>query len=158
MKGTNFCSSAKSAFFLIIRNAGCFGITLGIANVLMFVGKAFIMVLSGFLTYIILEESSVSEELYAPFLPVIVVVIVAYLVSSIFLSVFSFSANAMLHAFFFDLEVGGGHTPPSLQQFIDTDDNYKDAQRKATERKGGPKHSEGPGVEGKDEGVANNME
>eukprot|EP00178_Gracilaria_changii_P016344 TRINITY_DN46471_c0_g1_i1.p2 TRINITY_DN46471_c0_g1~~TRINITY_DN46471_c0_g1_i1.p2 ORF type:complete len:104 (+),score=17.41 TRINITY_DN46471_c0_g1_i1:40-312(+) len=90
------------------------------------------MALSGFITYIILEQSSISDELSAPFVPVIIVIAVAYVVASIFLSVFSFAANTMLHAFFFDLEIGGGHTPPSLQQFIDSRDEYKEAQMKAT--------------------------
>ena len=157
VRGNNFCSSAKQAFFLIIRNAGCFGITLGIANILMFIGKAFIMALSGFITYIILEESSINEKLYAPFVPVCIVIAVAYVVSSIFLSVFSFSANAMLHAFFFDLELGGGHTPPSLQTFIDSKDEYKEAQMKATQRKGAGKHGD-DGIQGKDHSVNNNME
>jgi hypothetical protein len=158
VRGENFCTSAKAAFFLIIRNAGCFGITLGIANVLMFVGKAFIMALSGFLTYVILEQSSLSEKLYAPFVPVLIVIIVAYMVASIFLSVFSFSANAMLHAFFFDCEIGGGHTPQSLQEFIDEKDEYKSAMNGAKERKGGKVYEadkkEGTGAEE----VANNME
>lgn len=160
VKGTNFCSSAKSAFFLIIRNAGSFGITLGLANILMFVGKAFIMALSGFITYIILDKSSIADDLFAPFVPVIVIVIVAYLVSSIFLSVFSFAANAMLHAFFFDCEIGGGHTPPSLQDFVESKEEFKAAQTMAKTRraqKSGHKQ-EGDGVEGKDEQVANNME
>ena len=162
VKGVNFCSGAKGAFFLIIRNVAQFGITLGIANILMFIGKAFIMGVSGFLTYIILEKSSISEKLFAPFVPVIVVIIIAYLTSSIFLSVFSFAANTMLHCLFFDCEIGGGHTPKSLQDFVDEKEDLKSAQQNASKRRR-PKDTainEGGdgGIEGKEDGVANNME
>lgn len=144
---------------MIIRNVASFGITLGIANILMFIGKAFIMGVSGFLTYIILEKSSISEKLYAPFVPVVVVIIIAYLTSSIFLSVFSFAANTMLHCLFFDCEVGGGHTPVALQEFVDEKEDLKSAQGKASARRR-PKDTSinAEGVAGKDEEVANNME
>ena len=57
LTSNNFCSSAWSTFFLIVRNAGRFSITSGIGAILMFVGKAFICIVTGFLGYIIIMNS-----------------------------------------------------------------------------------------------------
>ncbi len=65
--------------------------------------------------------------------PIVIVVAIAYILSSIFLSVFSFSATAILHCFLVDEEVGGGRQPKSLQPFIDRNEEYNAAKN----RKGG---------------------
>jgi membrane associated rhomboid family serine protease len=70
------------------------------------------MIGSGFIAYLILMNSSIKEEIYSPILPVIIVVILSYIVGSIFLSVFSFSATAILHAFLLNEELGGNIHPP----------------------------------------------
>lgn len=87
-------------------------------------GKALIIVLSGWIAYLIMMNSSLKDKIYSPVLPIIVVVIIAYIMASIFLSVYSFAANAILHAYLVDEEVKGGRTPPSLQEFIEKNDKY----------------------------------
>jgi hypothetical protein len=55
---------------------------------------------------------------------VIVIVFIAYLIASIFISLFSFSATAILHCFIIDSELStqngrsNQHTPQSLQPFL----------------------------------------
>lgn len=114
----NFCSAAWSTFCLVVRNAGRFAIITSIGSILMFVGKAMIMIASGWIAYLILMNSPMKDQIYSPVFPVIVVVIIAYLLSSIFLSVYSFSSTAILHAFLLDEEVKGNRAPKSLQAFI----------------------------------------
>lgn len=118
----NFCSAAWATFCLIVRNAARFSIITGIGAILMFVGKALIILLSGWIAYLILMNSSMKDKIYSPVFPVIVVVIIAYLIASIFLSVYSFSSTAILHAFLLDEEVKGNRAPKSLQNFIERND------------------------------------
>lgn len=75
-------------------------------------------------------NSDLKDKIYSPVFPIIVVSIIAYIMASIFLSVYSFAANAILHAYLVDEEVQGGRTPPSLQEFIEKNDNYNKGKNK----------------------------
>lgn len=88
------------------------------------------MVASGWIAYLIMMNSDLKDKIYSPVFPVIVVVIIAYIMSSIFLSVFSFSATAILHCFLVDEEVQGNRQPKSLQSFIDRNDEYNNARKR----------------------------
>ena len=105
LTGNNFCRSAWLTFCLIVRNCARFSIIAGIGVILIFVGKALIMIASAWIAYLIIMNTKLREELYSPVFPVIVVVVIAYILSSIFLSVYSFSATAILHCFLADEEV-----------------------------------------------------
>lgn len=122
----------------------------------MFVGKALIMVSSGFIAYVILMNASIKEQIYSPIVPVVIVVILSYIVGSIFLSVFSFSATAILHAFLLNEEIGGSiHPPQSLEEFIRNNDKQYDKEKY---KKGGDAKKEGDGpVDGKDDKQPNNI-
>jgi len=95
----------------------------------MFVGKASNLAASGWIAYLILmNEKNLKENLQSPIFPVIIVVFVAYLISSVFISIFSFSATAILHCFIIDSELStkegrnNSHTPQSLQPFLEKND------------------------------------
>jgi len=84
----------------------------------MFIGKGTIMVLSGWIGYLIIVNSSVlKDKVAAPIFPVVIIVVIAYMVGGIFLSIFSFSAETILHCFLVDSEisakkgVSNQHTP-----------------------------------------------
>ncbi len=77
-----------------------------IGSMLMFVGKGVIIVISGWIGYlIIMNSASLKDTVYSPIFPTIIVVFIAYLLASIFLSVFSFSSTAILHCFIIDSEL-----------------------------------------------------
>jgi hypothetical protein len=77
------------------------------------------------------------------------VVCIAYLLASIFLSVFSFSSTTILHCFIVDEEVKGGRRPESLIPFIEA--NEKINQNKANKGKAAAKD------EPKDDKAPNNV-
>ena len=117
----NFCQSAWLTFWLIVRNAARFGVVAGIGFILMFVGKAVITILSGWIAYIIIENSPVlKNQVYSPAFPIVIVCLIAYMLSSVFLSLFSYSATTILHCFIIDSEISTKtgkaniHTPHSL--------------------------------------------
>jgi hypothetical protein len=66
-------------------------------------------------------------------------VFIAYLIASVFLSVYSFASTAILHCFLLDEETKGEHRPKSLESFIEINDKHN-AQRKG--KKGGEIKSE----------------
>lgn len=126
------------AFFLIVRNCARFGIVSGIGMILMTVGKAMIMTSSGLIGYIIIMNSDLKDKVYSPVFPVIVFVIIAYLIGSIFLSVYSFASTAILHCFIRDEEIHGNNHPECLNPFIEANSAYNDKReaKKAKNAKG----------------------
>ena len=84
----------------------------------MFVGKALIMGLSGWIGYLIIMNSNLKDKVASPVFPVILFIVLAYLISSVFLSVYSFASTAILHAFLLDEEVGGNRAPSALRDFV----------------------------------------
>lgn len=126
LTGNSFCQAAWQTFWLVVRNAGRFSVVTGIGNLLMFIGKAVNIVVSGWIAYLILmNEKNLKENVQSPIFPVIVVVFIAYLLSSVFISLFSFSATTILHCFIVDSELStqkgrsNAHTPQSLQPFLE---------------------------------------
>jgi choline transporter-like protein 2/4/5 len=107
LAGRNFCSSAWLTFCLIVRNCARFSIIAGIGAILIFVGKALIIIASGWIAYLIMMNTDLRQKLYSPVFPIIIVTIISYIMSSIFLSVYSFSATAILHCYLADEEIGG---------------------------------------------------
>lgn len=61
LTNNNFCTAAWLTFCLIVRNAARFGIISGIGAILMFVGKALIIVLSGWIAYLIIMNSELKD-------------------------------------------------------------------------------------------------
>ena len=143
LTGNHFCGSAWATFWLIVRNAARFSMTSMVGSLLMFVGKGTILVLTGWIGYLIIVNSSVlKDKVAAPIFPVVVIVIIAYLISGVFLSIFSFSAETILHCFLVDSEVSAKngvanvHTPQSLQPFLELTDKQL-AALKAGKSEGG---------------------
>ena len=97
LHNSTFCEGAKDAFFLMLRHVGKFSSATFIASIMMTLGKGTIVASSMCLTYIMIEN--MYEHITQPIVGTVVVGFVAYLVGSLFLSVFSFSATAILHCF-----------------------------------------------------------
>lgn len=97
----------------------------------MMLGKGTIMGVSGYITVLIIKYNY--TDVQQPFLPAIFVCMVAYVVGSLFLSIFSFSCTAILHCFIMcedqNLNI---EAPESLKSFLDHND--KDA-KPAAEKK-----------------------
>lgn len=112
--GTNFCVSAKNAFFLILRNSFRFGVLAMLGSVIHFIGFVFITLLTascGYLTlYLIYEHIN-------PIIPVIVYVGVGWVMSKLYMNVFGLAVDSMLQCFIATEEMGGdtGFVPGPLR-------------------------------------------
>jgi hypothetical protein len=164
----HFCASCASAFFLIVRNCLRFSIISGISFILMFLGKAVIMSSSGLIAYIIIMNSELTDKVTSPIFPTIVSVFIAYIIASVFLSVYSFASTAILHCFILSEDIGSKEHPACLNEFIKVNDEHNEKRnkgkggndKKEDEKKdGAPPPGEGPSeaVKGKDEKKANDM-
>uniref|UniRef100_UPI00398F3208 choline transporter-like protein 3 n=1 Tax=Pristiophorus japonicus TaxID=55135 RepID=UPI00398F3208 len=105
INGTNFCTSAEEAFFLIVNNAlnvaaiNCFG------DFLLFLGKVFVVcftVFGGLMAF------NYNRELNVWVIPLIMVSFFAYLVAHCFLSVFEMVVDVLFMCYAVDLATNDG--------------------------------------------------
>jgi len=113
LRSCTFCTGAWDSFFLMIRHAGRFGSASIIGWIMMILGKGTITGVSMYLTFLFVGMAA--PDVQQPLVPAALVGIVAYVVGSLFLSIFSFSSTAILHCFIMNEDVGGSDiTPDSL--------------------------------------------
>ena len=77
------------------------------------------MAASTFLTMAIIQKGF--PEVQQPFIPAAIILLVSYIVGSLFLSIFSFSSTAIMHCFLLDEECNGDgkNTPEALKDFLE---------------------------------------
>lgn len=133
LHNSNFCTSAKNSFFLIIRHVGKFSSAALIGWIMMLLGKGTIMGLTGFVTMVYIKEAY--PQVSQPFVPAILVAFVGYLVGSLFLSIFSFSSTAILHCFIMAEDSHGCEvpSPKGLQSFLDANSQVDKKDEKEEE-------------------------
>uniref|UniRef100_A0A8C4UN93 Choline transporter-like protein n=1 Tax=Falco tinnunculus TaxID=100819 RepID=A0A8C4UN93_FALTI len=105
INGTNFCTSAKDAVFILAKNSAkltsisCFG------DFILFLGKVFVVcftVFGGLMAF------NYHRELQAWVVPLLLVGFFAYVMSHSFLSVFEVTVDAMFLCFAIDMETNDG--------------------------------------------------
>jgi hypothetical protein len=133
LHNTNFCVSAKNSFFLIVRHVGKFSSAAMVGWIMMLLGKGTIMGVTGYGTIIYMK--SAYPEVEQPFVPAILVAFVAYVVASLFLSIFSFSATAILHCFIMAEDSVGCNvpSPKGLQAFLEKNSEVEKPDKKDDE-------------------------
>mmetsp|Transcript_95035 Transcript_95035/g.188268 ORF Transcript_95035/g.188268 Transcript_95035/m.188268 type:complete len:960 (-) Transcript_95035:85-2964(-) len=94
--GTPFCTSAKTAFFIILRNVLRFGTFAALGSIIHFIGFAFIMVATTVLGYFILQALHPDVS---PVLPVLSYFAVSYLIAKLYMNVFGLTVDTMLQCF-----------------------------------------------------------
>merc|ERR1712183_1070270 len=88
--GTNFCTSAKNAFWLIFRNMVRFGTLAILGAVIRVLGFAVITVVTTICGYFILQAMHPDAS---PVVPVLCYIALGYLVSKLYMNVFGLAAD-----------------------------------------------------------------
>lgn len=113
--GKNFCSSAKNAFELLMRNVIRVVVVDKVTDFVFFLGKAFItagMVVAAYNIFTrpvrLLDNSGRDVYLNYPWLPIVIVGFITYVVASIFFSVYSMAVDTLFLCFLEDCERNDG--------------------------------------------------
>jgi hypothetical protein len=101
--GTNFCQSAKAAFFLIMRNMLRFGVVTLLGGIIHAIGFAFIMVCTAAIGYVVLM---VVHPYVSPVVPMLVYIGIGYLVAKLYMNVFALAVDTSLQCFIIVEEMG----------------------------------------------------
>merc|ERR1719356_666689 len=94
--GTNFCTSAKKAFFLIMRNALRFGAVAMLGGGVHAIGYICIMTGSTVAGYFIIRTM---HEAVSPVVPVFSYIVVSYIIAKLFMNVFGLAVDTGLQCF-----------------------------------------------------------
>jgi hypothetical protein len=124
LMGTNFCRSAKNAFWLIARNAIRFMVVTMLSNLVHFIAMALIIVLTAFSGYGFLQ---LMYEDVNPVAPVIAYVIIGYFTAKLFVGTFGMAVDATLQCFIAAEEMGKGNefAPEQLRSLIPEEGHKK---------------------------------
>ena len=118
IKCESFCPAAWNAFCLMVRNVGRFSVKSAVDLMLMILGKGLIVAASAFITYAVMKGWK--PEVNNPFMAVMVVALFAYTAANLFIDVFSFAAQTILHAYIIAVEDGKEKfMPEGLKQFAE---------------------------------------
>ena len=122
VSNTSFCTSAWNAFTLIVRNAGRFSMLSMVDFMLMLLGKGTIVAASVILAYVIADQAY--PAIQQPLIPALLILTYAYVVASLFMTIFSFAARTILHCFLLDEETSDGAVtaPECLKKFLEIND------------------------------------
>jgi len=128
VKGTNFCTSAQNAFFLILRNAIRFGALAMLGSMLHFIGVFFMAGATGFSGYWVFHAFHPGMS---PVVPTILYVILGYLVGRLFLTVYSLACDTSLQCFIISEEMRqrGDFIPSALLSLMEKQDLGSDENK-----------------------------
>jgi len=131
--GYNFCRSAREAFSLITRNMVRAVVLDKVTDFLMFLGKLVVVGSVTVLAFYVFSgklDGEVPLDVESPklnyyFVPIIIIAISAYMISSCFFSVFSMAVDTLFLCFLLDLEKNDGvdnphyHMSKNLMKILD---------------------------------------
>jgi len=125
LMGTNFCTSAKKAFYLILRNMLRFGTMAILGSAIRSIGIFFITSATVFLGYLILRSMHPDVS---PFVPLVCYTFVGYFVGKLYTNVFGLAVDTSLQCFLAceEMKIGGDFVPGCLKKFIDNKGNEDD--------------------------------
>ena len=136
LHNSHFCKAMQESFYLMVRHAGRFSSAGIIGWIITALGKGALIAGNAYIAILLCREYY--PEITQPFIPAFIVALIAYLVSSLFLTIYDFSSLAILHCFLMDEDFGGSEkTPKSLTKFLEINDEMANVdikpQRKKTE-------------------------
>eukprot|EP00931_Biecheleriopsis_adriatica_P056091 TRINITY_DN33240_c0_g1_i1.p1 TRINITY_DN33240_c0_g1~~TRINITY_DN33240_c0_g1_i1.p1 ORF type:complete len:997 (+),score=122.06 TRINITY_DN33240_c0_g1_i1:44-2992(+) len=129
LMGTPFCTSAKRAFHLLLRNAVRFGALASLSKVVHFIGTAFMMTLTVGLGVFIVSSLHPDVSLA---IPAVAYLLLSYLVATLFSHVYAIAVDACLQCFLVCEERGNakagedGFVPNELAHWLDKDHKPED--------------------------------
>mmetsp|Transcript_29058 Transcript_29058/g.47999 ORF Transcript_29058/g.47999 Transcript_29058/m.47999 type:complete len:660 (-) Transcript_29058:147-2126(-) len=119
--GTPFCTSAREAFFLILRNIGRIGAISYVSGAVLIIGKLFISSLTTGASYFLMSQL-IGDELFSLWGPTVLVFLISYFIADMFLDVFEMGITTILQCFIADEEMFDGDqcfAEGDLQDWID---------------------------------------
>nr|AKN21691.1 slc44a-2 [Schmidtea mediterranea] len=118
--GQNYCSAAQNVFNLLARNVIRVFVVDNVTDLVLFIGKLVIVGGFGVFSFVFFNGiilTQLAPKLFYNYVPVIVIIIGAYLIASIFMQIFELGTETIFLCFCEDLERNDGS--PEKPYFMD---------------------------------------
>ncbi|KNC56218.1 uncharacterized protein AMSG_11472, partial [Thecamonas trahens ATCC 50062] len=117
IRGSSFCSSARTAFHLLTSNALSLLALTFVSNFLILLGKIVVVAITGLVGLVWLKTR---DDLQYYAIPLILIIFAAYAISALFTTVFEMTIDTIFLCYCIDLdEYDGRYMSPSLRAFTD---------------------------------------
>lgn len=140
LSGKNFCTGAKNAFLLILRNPVRFAMLGMLGNLFTYLGVLIVSACGTLFGYFTCTyHTALKNSLHGPWTTTGCCCLLSITVAIIFMSVYSMSIDTILQCFFLDEELAKtnpnyvGHQPSYIKELIG-DIDKKDAEKKASKK------------------------
>ena len=120
IEGTSFCTSAWNALALIVKNITTIATVSILGDIMLFLGKLTVSLGSGVIAFLMLDADTFNygdEKVSSPLFIVIVVVLFAFLIASVFMSLVELGIDTIVLCYCKDCDDNGGtplNAPPAL--------------------------------------------
>jgi choline transporter-like protein 2/4/5 len=109
MRGDSFCYATMRAFKLIFANMATVGVVNVVSAIILFLSRVMITCACGFFMFTVLDDPQFeyggARQLSQPLFPVLVVLVMAYAVSTAFMNTFDLAIDTILLCFCEDVEI-----------------------------------------------------
>ena len=106
LTGENFCTAALNGFVLILKHTATFFFTRGIGGIFNLLGKLTVTVLNCVIAYCMLKYvPQLNIKVNSPIGPLLVVFLISFSISTLFMSMYSTTSTAMLHCLYADVDI-----------------------------------------------------
>jgi len=133
--GTSFCTSAKEAFSLILRNAARMSTIGFVSEMVAIIGKLFVSSLAAGLSYIYMDRE-IGHKVESLAGPCVLVLFISYFIGDMFMGVFDMGTATVLQCFIADEEMFGGgegsYAEDDLRKWLD---DYEEQEKTILEKR-----------------------
>eukprot|EP00758_Cryptobia_borreli_P014252 Tbor_TRINITY_DN5905_c0_g1::TRINITY_DN5905_c0_g1_i2::g.18631::m.18631/K15377/SLC44A2_4_5; solute carrier family 44 (choline transporter-like protein), member 2/4/5 len=131
VKNTNFCSSAVDALRIIVSNVVRVGTLTSLCTATCFMIKIFIVGANLLIAYGLMRVRYLTdgEPVESGLFPMLVILVLSFLISSLFVNVFEACVDTIMICFFIDeSDFNGKFLPPTLAKLVDKFTNIEKAR------------------------------
>lgn len=114
--GCSFCTAAKKAFFLILRNIARIAAVAMVSSFVLLIGKLAVPIAATFICYVWLGTDEMQAQLNGVAGPLVLTFLISYYVMAMFNEVFGMAIWTVLQCFVADEEMKGGYGEGGLKK------------------------------------------
>jgi len=128
LTGDSFCTSAINGFLLILKHSVTFAFTGGVGFIFTFIGKMSIAIGNTITIYFVLINwPTLYKEVNSPIGPLAVTFLISYVISALFMDIYTTTGIALMHCLFADIDMckqmdicmfDGTNRPPEMADIV----------------------------------------
>ena len=138
----SFCTAAYNSFMMVLKNAATYALTETMGTIIITLGKFLISLGNTLILFVVITKAPfISTEINSPFAPSILIFIISFTFTSIFLSIYNVSSTSIMQCFIVDVEISkkegrdhvyGDNRPEELSDLIQNYTSKKDERDEKT--------------------------